>query len=305
MQLPIMALDGGQTSIKIRAVDGAGTGRELSSPGVRTDEPLIAQVAGALSRAMEETGTIPQIIAVGLSGLTRAQHDARALHDALGVDGVQRVILAHDSLTSYLGALGSGPGVVTAAGTGVVTLGVGADSVARVDGWGHIMGDAGSGYWIGRRALDAVMRSHDGRGAKTLLSRAVQEKWPDLDEAYIQLQSSPDAVSEVASLAQAVADCAGNDPLAAQISQDAAHELAFSAVTAAQRVGSSGHGPFRVAAIGGVFRNGLLRGEFSRRLQALDPDLELVPAAGNGLDGAQVLASLTSDHPLWQLVSAS
>ncbi|WP_347038017.1 hypothetical protein AAHB37_15355 [Glutamicibacter halophytocola] len=106
MQLPIMALDGGQTSIKIRAVDGAGTGRELSGPGVRTDEPLIAQVGGALCRAMEETGTIPQIIAVGLSGLTRAQHDARAPHDALGVDGVRRVILAHDSLTSYLGALG-------------------------------------------------------------------------------------------------------------------------------------------------------------------------------------------------------
>ncbi|UYQ76980.1 hypothetical protein OF385_13295 [Glutamicibacter sp. JL.03c] len=305
MQLPMMAVDGGQTGTKIRAVDESGSSREVTGPGIRTDEPLLAQVAGAVRQAMESTSLAPRVIAVGLSGLTRAQHDAAALRDELAVAGVQRVLLAHDSLTSYLGALGSGPGAVIAAGTGVVALGVGREAVARVDGWGHIMGDAGSGYWIGRRALDAVMRAHDGRGADTLLSGAVREHWPELDEAYIQLQSSPGMVSEVASLARAVARWAGSDRIAAQISRDAARELAFSAVTAAHRAHAAEDGSCRIAAMGGVFGNQVLRAEFARQLQALDPSVDLVPAAGSGLDGAQLLASLTTDHALWPMIRVS
>ncbi len=49
-----------------------------------------------------------------------------------------------------------------------------ATRVARVDGWGNIMGDAGSGYWIGREALDAVMRAYDGRGPQTALTDVVR-----------------------------------------------------------------------------------------------------------------------------------
>ncbi|MDT3318074.1 hypothetical protein Q9S71_14695 [Microbacterium sp. KSW4-11] len=45
-----------------------------------------------------------------------------------------------------------------------MTLAVGDRDTARVDGWGWTMGDAGSGFWIGREALTAVMRAHDHRG---------------------------------------------------------------------------------------------------------------------------------------------
>ncbi len=76
---------------------------------------------------------------------------------------IAEVALAHDSTTSYLGALGDEPGVMITSGTGVVTLAVGPDDVARVDGWGWIMGDSGSAYWIGRNALEAAMRGYDGR----------------------------------------------------------------------------------------------------------------------------------------------
>ncbi|WP_341476215.1 BadF/BadG/BcrA/BcrD ATPase family protein, partial [Cryobacterium zongtaii] len=59
------------------------------------------------------------------------------------------------------------------AGTGVVTLAVGVHDVARIDGWGNLIGNAGSGYWIGRAALEAVMREYDGRGPVTVLTATV------------------------------------------------------------------------------------------------------------------------------------
>ncbi|GAE70420.1 hypothetical protein JCM18909_3738 [Cutibacterium acnes JCM 18909] len=80
----------------------------------------------------------------------RDDEDPIPVLHALKPFGVSRVLLAHDSITSYLGALGDQLGVVTASGTGVITLAVGRHNVARVDGWGYIIGDAGSAFWLGR-----------------------------------------------------------------------------------------------------------------------------------------------------------
>ena len=68
------------------------------------------------------------------------------------------------------------PGVVVIAGTGSIAYGVSQRGVAaRAGGWGPTLGDEGSGYWIGRRALAAVMRDADGRGPRTALTPLVLE----------------------------------------------------------------------------------------------------------------------------------
>lgn len=91
------------------------------------------------------------------------------------------------------------------------------------------MGDAGSGHWMGREALDAVMRAHDGRGQATALTAVMQRRWPDVEEAYIDLQSSPDRVRTIAELAS-------TDPVAHAICVAAARELASSTEAALRRV---------------------------------------------------------------------
>jgi N-acetylglucosamine kinase-like BadF-type ATPase len=162
------------------------------------------------------------------------------------------VLLAHDSVTSYLGTLGDQHGVVVASGTGSIILAVGPAGVARVDGWGYLMGDAGSGYWLGRAALDAVMRAHDGRGPATALHEVVSSRWPELADAYLELQSDPAKVSVIAWFAEAVAARAATDEVAARLCREAAEELALSVVTALRRAGEDA-APV-VSAIGGVFR---------------------------------------------------
>lgn len=301
----MLAIDAGQTGIKIRMTAPGAAPRETTLPGVRTHEELIPQLAAA-ARAAAAGNRIAEVSA-GVSGLTRRESDATALLDATRDLGTRLARLTHDSVTSFLGTLGGDRGAVVAAGTGVVTLAVGRSRVARVDGWGNIMGDAGSAYWIGREALDAGMRAYDGRGPRTPLTDVMRERWPDLDEAYIDLQGDPDRIRIVASFAPAVADLADADPVAEGICRRAAEELARSVTAALERVAeeADGDASWAVGAVGGVFASRLIRSRFAQLLADGSVAVQLVSARGTGLDGAAALPGVGPEHPLSAFVSVA
>ncbi|MEW2013235.1 MULTISPECIES: N-acetylglucosamine kinase [Microbacterium] len=292
----VLAIDAGQSDIKVRVDDGSRR-EDLAFRGIHTGGPLLPQLARVVHETLQRTGTEPDVVAAGISGLTDRDADADALLSLVHADGVRATMLAHDSTTSFLGALGDRHGAVVAAGTGVVTLAVGATDTARVDGWGWIMGDAGSGYWIGREALDAVMRAYDGRGPATLLTDDALARWPDLSQAYMALQADHDRVRVVASLARNVARAAdAGDAVAREISHRAAQQLAWSARTAVRRVRTD-EPVFDVCAIGGVFASRTLHDAFEAALGE-GAGLRLVAPQGVGIDGALALAEITTAHPL-------
>jgi glucosamine kinase len=299
-----VAIDAGQTGIKVRTRSGVEPHVEAVYPGVRTHEPLLPQLAEVVRAQQRELGRPVESVAFGVSGLTRSQSDAGALLAALGDVGARHVLLAHDSVTSFLGSLGDAQGAVIAAGTGVVTLGVGPDRIARVDGWGNIMGDAGSAYWIGREALEAAMRAHDGRESPTALTEAVRERWDDIEDAYVQLQSDPDRVRIVASFASSVTTLADVDAASAQIALRAARELARSVVTALRRVEdpTNPDAEEAVSAIGGVFTSPLILGRFSELVTEARPTARIVSPRGTGLDGATMLFDVPPQHPLTEFI---
>src|SRR6185312_6070030 len=200
-----LAIDGGQTGIRaqVRRADGsAWDGLPVyESRGILTDRPLAPQIADVVGQARAASGLEFSTVSAGLSGLTDGEDLAPALLASTADFGVGTVHLVHDSVSSYLGALGDSRGAVIAAGTGSVTLAVGATDVVRIDGWGYIMGDAGSGYWLGREALVAVMRAFDGRGPATALTDVVAADFPDLAQAYVDLQRDADRIRRTASYA--------------------------------------------------------------------------------------------------------
>lgn len=298
-----LAIDAGQTGIKVRLVTPGADPVDTVFAGVLTDRPILAQLA-AVIRSSAPEGPLAAITA-GVSGLTSAEDDAAALRALVTDLAPERVLLTHDSVTSFLGTLGDTHGAVVASGTGVVTLAVGSAGVARVDGWGYLMGDAASGFWVGREALAAVMRAHDGRGPATALTAVVQQRWPDLEDAYVQLQSDDARVSVVASFAKQVADLADSDAVAAGICRAAADELALSVVTALRRAGAGADGAPVVSAIGGVLRSSLIRGSFEANVRGVFPGVRFEAPHGTGIDGAVALASLAADHPLRELISAA
>ena len=300
-----LTIDAGQTGIRARLRLGDTAPETFEFDGIRTDRALIPQLGDVVNRVAGVTGAPIRTVSAGLSGFAAGETDPDELRSLTGASGVRAVFLAHDSVTSYLGALGDERGVVVAAGTGVVTLAVGADEVARIDGWGYLIGDAGSGYWIGRAGLDAVMRAYDGRGPATELTGPMLAEFPDLETAYLQLQADPLRVSRIAAYSRRVTDLADTDAVAAAICTAAAAELVASAAAGLRRVGEAAQPSPVVCGIGGVLRAPEIATRFAQGLRALWPAVDIRPALANSLDGAGLLPRLGAHSALRDRVAVS
>ena len=300
-----LTIDAGQTGIRARLRLGDTAPETFEFDGIRTDRALIPQLGDVVNRVAGVTGAPIRTVSAGLSGFAAGETDPDELRSLTGASGVRAVFLAHDSVTSYLGALGDERGVVVAAGTGVVTLAVGADEVARIDGWGYLIGDAGSGYWIGRAGLDAVMRAYDGRGPATALTGPMLAEFPDLETAYLQLQADPLRVSRIAAYSRRVTDLADTDAVAAAICTAAAAELVASAAAGLRRVGEAAQPSPVVCGIGGVLRAPEIATRFAQGLRALWPAVDIRPALANSLDGAGLLPRLGAHSALRDRVAVS
>ncbi len=294
-----LALDAGQSSTRVRYVGGERRD-DLSLGGVRTSTPLPPQWEQFVRAGLAGAPDV-DTVAIGSSGLGR--ETAHELLSLLADTGVRRVIVAHDSITSYLGALGDGEGCVIAAGTGTICLAVGPREAARVDGWGNLIGDAGSAYWIGRTAMEAAMRGHDGRRQMTALTGLLAEQFPDLENAYLELQADPDKVARIAAFSAQVNQLAASDRVAGNVLDKAAAHLSESVQAALRRVHLTGPVVPRVAAIGGVFRSERVLRRFTDYLTLEWPTFALTDPIGEGIDGAAALLSLAPGHPLYRRLS--
>ena len=303
---PFLAVDAGQSSTRVRCEPGPwGPGWMVTSSGVRTALPLTPQFATVMADVVaahpEVTGS-HCTVAIGSSG-ARDDEDPVPVLAALKPYGVGRVLLAHDSITSYLGALGDQCGVVTAAGSGVITFAVGFAAVARVDGWGWLLGDDGSAFWLGREGMRAVLRAHDGRGPATVLTETIGAQFDDIEQAYLQLHADPNKVARVASWAAQVSLAAeAGDEVSVAICRQAGAQLACSTATGLRRVGL-GDEDSPVALLGGVMRSALIRESLEIGLDRLAPRARIVEPIGEGLDGAAALPAVDPRSALGRRVS--
>ncbi|WP_190077825.1 N-acetylglucosamine kinase [Streptomyces daghestanicus] len=299
-----LAVDSGGSGLRV-AVGAAGGGaparratREPVRTGARGIDPghLLEHLLPMARAAAAEAGVARLTTAVvGAAGLATLGEALRAeLPGALARElGTRTLALAADAVTAYVGALGFRAGAVVAAGTGAIAVGTDLTRWRRADGWGHLLGDCGSGAWIGRAGLEAALRAHDGRedGSAALLARATRRfgPAPGLPGA---LYPRTDRAAVLASFAPDVAACAAGDPVAADILRAAARHLAGSAAAVCPEGAS-------VALTGGL--RGLgdpllvpLEEELARRL----PGVRRVPAEGGPLDGAVRLAAGLATGPL-------
>lgn len=309
-----LAIDGGQTGIRLRLTEEAageagGPTRsrvlaELDEPGVLTDRSVVDQVAERVVAFAASTAVHIDEVAVGLSGLTPAGAKPDDLLRHTRAVGVDRVALAHDSVTGYLAANGTEAGVVLAIGTGSVTLAASDTRTAKVDGWGYLLGDAGSGFWLGRAGLDAVMRAYDGRGPATALSTPAVDVFGPEDEMYMRLQGDTRRVSLVASFARTVVEAAAaGDAVALAITQGAAEELAVSGTSALSRTGWMPGSPARASWVGSLLtHSAVLRGHVDEYLAARTGGLTLEHPFGGPLDGVSTLLDVAGSHPLHALI---
>lgn len=182
-------------------------------------------------------------------------------------------ILTHDARIALVGGAEDLSGVIIIAGTGSIVYGMDSEGRdAQAGGWGHLLGDEGSGYDIARRALQAVSRAADGRGVPTQLSALILNALEFSHPRNLIPWMHSVGKDKVAQLAEVVFDAANaNDPVAQSILDEAADELALAARVVIDKLGFDQ--PFNLVLSGGIFSHQpTFAASLRSRLQGLAPD---------------------------------
>jgi N-acetylglucosamine kinase-like BadF-type ATPase len=229
-------------------------GANLQAVGELEVEKVLHQV---MDEAIGDRPIVPVAICLGMAGVDR-EDDAAVVRGIMRRIGYKaQVVVTNDALVALVAGAGHGPGIVIIAGTGSIAYGRNArGEAARAGGWGYVLGDEGSGYWIGRLALRAVVRQADGRGRPTSLTPRILEHFgvkrpQDLIHEVYYSGMRPAAIATVATHVQAAFD--EGDETAVTILENGARELVGGAASVATQLHMRDEA-FRFVLAGGMFR---------------------------------------------------
>jgi N-acetylglucosamine kinase-like BadF-type ATPase len=252
----VLGLDIGGTGTRalLATADGERLGSGTAAggnPSTHGAEVAAARVAEALGAALDGSdATAVRACVVGLAGVSKyaaEPHTAEVFGRVWRGAGLTcPVHVVSDVAVAYTAGTARPTGSILLAGTGAVAAEVrGREPVRIHDGYGWLLGDDGSGFWIGRQAVRATLAAIDGRAAPTELADLVLEQYfevlpeagaasvePGLDRAERRVAAAlvQEVVSRppvaLAGLAPLVMRAfAGGDPVAEEIVRRAAGTL--------------------------------------------------------------------------------
>lgn len=278
----VVGVDGGGTRTRVLLADihGRPLARvEGEATALRPGEErqsadiIIALVHEALATA-ERSETRPSTVVVGVAGGGQ-ERAAQALWQALASSRLaDDVNVVSDAEIALDDAFGDAAGVLLISGTGSSAFARAADSqIERCGGWGPVMGDEGSGAWLGRRALSVITAAHDGREPETTLGGAILTALEAESLEALIPWASQATPADFAALAPVVAQVASQGDLRANaLISLAVEELVLHVRTLARRCFADERAAVAVACAGGMLSKGsLVRKRVEQRLKTAVP----------------------------------
>jgi len=230
-------------------------------------------------------------ICFGIAG-AREKKDRKKLKDAFVRKlSVRNIIITTDAMTALYGAFEGNDGIILISGTGSVLYGYSGGAISRVGGWGRIIGDEGSGYWIGKRALNLVTKEFDESNSKSknsLLSQKL-EKGFGINKVNINEKIFNEDF-EIQIIAPIVIECAKkNCAIGKKIIAEAVESL-LDHIKAYLRI-SNRKKHIEIAFIGSIIENkNILSDKLRSEIKKLKI-VEVVPKKHSSVFGAVLLAS--------------
>jgi N-acetylglucosamine kinase-like BadF-type ATPase len=257
----LMGVDGGATKTLAAVLDlqerclylghGASSNPDAVGPHVATDS-LMKATDEAIARAgIERDRLDAAVLAVAGTDTDAVAAHVRTLRPSSWV-------IVNDVVGAWAAATGARPGVGAISGTGSNVFGVGADGRAwRAGGWGHVLGDEGSGYWLAVQSIKAALRDRERSGSETALSDAATDFFdvPTVEAVATLVYSKPLSKGEIAAFAIETARVAqAGDEVARGLYEHAATELGKQVEAVIAQTGLAG--AFPVGLIGSAFKAG-------------------------------------------------
>src|ERR1035441_8990474 len=158
----LLGIDGGATKTLAAVLDLQTNALHLAHGGPSNQDAVGARAAveallGAADEVIGRAGATSD--GLGAAVLAIAGTDTAAVARHVRSARTDAWIVVNDVVGAWATATGAGPGVAAISGTGSNVFGVGTDGRSwRAGGWGHLLGDEGSGYWPRPPALPPVAR---------------------------------------------------------------------------------------------------------------------------------------------------
>jgi len=263
----VMGVDGGGTkTVACLAELRAGQplhilGRGRGGPGnlLVVGEKAFTHLKEAIDRAFADASLPPnpvQRLCLALAGSDRESVRERLAQWVHQEKLANDLLMVHDGEAALSVVPPAVAGIALISGTGSLAYGRDAcGKTIRVGGWGPVLGDEGSGYWLVVEALRALAASFDGRQTETgLPSRLLRElsiKEPPELPSWFQLNSR----ETIAGLAPTVLEAArAGDPQAMELCERAAADLETMIASVANQLGLE-DGEFELVLSGGLLSN--------------------------------------------------
>lgn len=309
-----MILRGCEPLKYVIGIDGGGTKTILRASGL--DGITLTEVAGGPSNM--HTASIIEV-SKELYGMLDSALNLKALKKedcgclCMGAAGVDReyerklleglfynygltcpIYIANDAEVMLAAGVGKPEGVVVISGTGSIAYGKDKKGNAcRSGGWGHLIGDEGSGYWIAKEAINAAVKAFDKRGEETMLLEmlmtklGLKEPWDFIGYIYNNQTDKKD----IASLAVATAEaCKAGDKVAQGILENASWEL-FTACDAVIKKLNFANEDYSIVAGGSVLQcNEFVYDTFCSYVKGKYPRADIIKPAQNAAAGAAAIA---------------
>jgi glucosamine kinase len=297
----LLGIDGGATKTLAAVLDVERGALHLGYGGPSNQDAVGVQAAGrglfeAAAQALAGAGIEDERLDAAVLAVAGTDTDAvaRYVHAERSPDW----IVVGDVVGAWATATGAQPGVGVISGTGSNVFGVGhvgnETRAWRAGGWGHVLGDEGSGYWLGLQSIKAALRDREGSGPATALSDAAVAFFGalSLEALAAAVYSKPLTKSEIAAFAIETAGVAERgDALARDLYQDGARELAKQIAAVISQTGLAGE--FPVGLIGSAYRAGAVFVDpLTRAIAELAPAavvsvVEMAPVGGSLLLAAR------------------
>lgn len=295
-------IDGGGTKTEAVLLDETGTEVNAARSGasnylrvglrtaVRNVRHSLETVVSGAGAELDDLG----FVLCGIAGTAHFRH-RRRLHEALraALPDLELEVTT-DARIALEGAVGEPPGAIVISGTGSAAYALdegGREALAG--GWGPVLGDEGSGYWIAREGLTAVVKADDGRGPATLIAEELCEEYQICQAGDLKyfVYSRDTRPGDMAKMNQIVSKAAERgDQIALGILESAGRELGHATAAAVRTLGLDER-RIPVAGVGGAFHHGPhLQRAFKDYLGAELPLAEVVPAKNRPAVGAGLLA---------------
>lgn len=301
----VLGIDGGATKTLAAVLDLRERALYLGHAGASNEDAVGARLAvkallDAADQALQRAGVAQPELAAAVVAV--AGTDTASIDQHLHSTRDESWIVVGDVVGAWATATGARPGVGVISGTGSNVFGVG-DSGGhtrtwRAGGWGHLLGDEGSGYWFGAQSLIAALHDRDGSGPATALSDAALEFFglPTLEALAASVYTTPLTKGEVAAFAVETSRlAAAGDEIARGLYARGAELLGAQVRAVIERTGLSG--AFPVGLIGSAFLAGeVFVGPLTRAVRDAAPDAQVAPVRMAPVGGSLLLALHACGH---------